>query len=277
MTAIAGQEERGDVVVVDIGNARLKWARVAAGRLAPGGAVIHVRALDAALRTLAAALPERPERIVVANVAGAHTATRLQALTRERYGLEPEFVAAEAETLGVRCAYRDPSRLGPDRWAAIVAAHAAAAAAEPARPACLINAGTAFTFDAIDAGGRHLGGLILPGPRIAADALRRNTKRIGETVPPARVPAGLDVLGKSTDEAVGHGALLGPAAAFDRAVGAVERALGARPIVYLAGGDAALLAGWLETKTVQRADLVLEGLALIASRKPVRPARQAAE
>jgi pantothenate kinase type III len=79
------------------------------------------------------------------------------------------------------------------------------------------------------------------------------------------------LLGKSTDAAVGHGAMLGLAAALDRAAATVEAALGTPLTVFLTGGDAARLSGWLETEVELRADLVLEGLALFAAeRSPAR-------
>jgi type III pantothenate kinase len=134
--------------------------------------------------------------------------------------------------------------------------------------ACVIDAGTAVTFDAVDGHGRHLGGLILPGPQLLASALDRNTSDIGTTLPAGAAPAGLDLLGKSTDAAVGNGAMLALAGALDRAVEAVESSLVERPAVYLTGGDAAALRGWLETEVELRADLVLEGLALFADAPP---------
>ncbi|HEX5421074.1 MAG TPA: type III pantothenate kinase [Gammaproteobacteria bacterium] len=264
--------EPAATVVVDIGNARIKWACVEGGRLFAAGHAVHAGALDSALEAFAAALPASAGRIVAANVAGEDVASRLAALMLARRGLEPFFVRTAAETLGVRCGYRDPSRLGVDRWVALVAAHklAAVPGGEP-HPACVINAGTAITFDAVDAAGQHLGGLILAGPRIVADALDRNTRGIGATLPADGVPAGLELLGRSTDEAVGRGALLAPAAAFDRVIRIIESALGASPRVFLAGGDAPLLAPWLETKVQLRADLVLEGLALLAEGAPAEP------
>jgi type III pantothenate kinase len=256
-------------LVVDIGNARIKWAAAANGAIVAPGHAPHAGDTKAALEAAAAGFPERVERIVVANVAGDDIAAALAALTERRFGLAPEFVAPAAEGFGVRCGYRDPSRLGVDRWVAVVAAHHAATAQGAApRAACAINAGTALTLDAVDASGRHLGGLILPGWRIVAAALERSTHRIGATVSAARVPVGLDLFGRSTDEAVGHGAWLAPAAAFDRAIGLLTRELGQAPVVFLAGGDARLLEPWLETGVQVRADLVLEGLALIAASTP---------
>lgn len=262
-------------IVVDIGNARLKWAPAAAGVIDAPAFVAHQGSAGDALAAAVAAFPERTERIVVANVAGDAIAERLTALTRRRFDLTPRFLQPAVEAFGVRCGYQEPARLGVDRWITVIAAHhAATTLAGAARAACVINAGTALTLDAVDASGRHLGGLIMPGPRIAADALARNTSRIGATaLATAAPPIGLDLFGRSTDEAVGHAALLGPAAAFDRAISIVERELDQAPIVFLAGGDARLLEPWLETEVQLRADFVLEGLALIAAATP-RPRRR---
>jgi type III pantothenate kinase len=246
-------------VLVDIGNTRIKWATLAGRQLVNHGSALHRESLDAAVATFAAALPPQP-RIVAANVAGAPAANRLAALVAARPGASLELVATSAERFGVRCAYAEPSRLGVDRWVAVLAAHDRAAGA----PACVLSAGTAVTFDAVDGGGGHLGGLILPGARLLAAALDRHTSDIGRTAPATTPARGLELLGRNTDAAVGHGAWLALAAALDRAVVTVAQALGAAPVVYLTGGDAEALRGWLETAVEVRADLVLEGLALFA-------------
>jgi len=245
-------------VLVDIGNSRIKWATLAAGKLVRPGSAVHRDSLDAGVAAFAAELPARA-RIIAANVAGGRMAERLEALVAARPGFSLEFVATAAERFGVRCAYADPSRLGVDRWVAVLAAYHAAGGA-----ACAIDAGTAVTFDAIDAKGAHLGGLIFPSARLTAAALDRNTSNIGRTEAAPAVARGLELLGRNTDAAVGHAAWLALSAALDRAVATVERALGARPVVYLTGGDAQALHGWLETRVELRADLVLEGLKLFA-------------
>lgn len=250
-------------LVIDIGNTRIKWARVEDGRLTSTGSAVHRGSPDAAFASLAAALPVGLTRAIVANVAGEAVATRVTEVLRTRAGIEPQLVAVRAEELGVRCAYADPTRLGVDRWIAVLAAHHLAPGA-----ACVVDAGTAATFDAVDSRGQHLGGLIMPGPRLLAATLDRNTSDIGATAAVQAVPRGLDLLGKTTNSAVGHGAWLALAAAIDRAVETVETSLGERPAVYLTGGDAFRLRGWLETEVELRADLVLEGLALFSGSAP---------
>ena len=252
-------------VVVDIGNARIKWAPARGDGIGAPGNAPHAGDPAAAIRASVAGFPLDTSRVVASNVAGDRVAQALSAEVLSRFGVRPEFVTPSAEAFGVRCGYRDPSRLGADRWVSVIAAHhAAGGSGGSPRPACVINAGTALTLDAVDASGRHVGGLILPGPRTAAAALAGNPHRIGATTVPGAVPAGLALFGTSTDEAVGHAALLGPAAAFDRAIALFGRELGETPVVFLAGGDAAMLEPWLETNVRLRADFVLEGLAMIA-------------
>jgi type III pantothenate kinase len=250
-------------LVIDIGNTRIKWAEVEDGRLAKVGNAVHRGERERALASLAAALPRDLTRAIVANVAGDALARDLTQLLAVRARIAPEFVAVRAEQFGVRCAYADPSRLGVDRWIAVLAAHHLAPGA-----ACVIDAGTAVTFDAVDGRGKHLGGLILPGPRLLAGALDRNTSNIGATHAPGSRPSGLDLLGKSTDAAVGNGAMLALTGALERAVAAVEGSLKEHPKVYLTGGDADVLEAWLESEVDLRRDLVLEGLALFSDAPP---------
>ena len=247
------------IVLLDVGNTRFKWATLAGNELTRSGSAVHRGALAAAVGALDAALPP-DARIIAANVAGEAVSDSLRALVAARPHASLELVATTAERFGVRCGYRDPSRLGVDRWVAVLAAYHAAGGA-----ACVIDAGTAVTFDAVDATGAHLGGLIFPGAALLAAALDRNTSNIGRTGAAPAVARGLELLGRSTDAAVGNGAWLALAAAVDRAVVTLTGALGSAPAVFLTGGDAEILRGCLETRVELRADLVLEGLRLFAA------------
>ncbi len=245
--------------VIDAGNARIKWARALEGRLSNQGAALHAGRLEQALHELAAAVPSRPRRVLVANVATESVAAGVRDVVHKVTGRMPLFARTTTEALGVRCAYDDPERLGVDRWVALLAARAMVDG-----PVCVISAGTAVTFDALDDGGQHLGGLIFAGPRLCAEALLNGTRYIGPTSGRASAPSDRQLLGRSTEEGVSHAGLLGVAAGLDRAVATVNRMVAGPPQVLLCGGDAAELHGWLETAVEIRADLVLEGLALLA-------------
>jgi type III pantothenate kinase len=246
-------------IVIDAGNTRLKWASVAAGIPVETGNAVHRGAFDRALGELERSLPRRVTRALVANVAGPEVAAGLTALLARHSGIAPEFVVPTAERLGVRCAYADPTTLGADRWVAVLAAYRRAAGA-----VCVISAGTAVTFDAVEADGQHLGGLIFAGRDLQAAALARGTADIGWRSGAGAPPRGLCLLGRTTDEAVGRGAMLALGAAVDRAAATVAAALATTPTLFLTGGDGSALQPWLSNDVEFRGDLALEGLALLA-------------
>lgn len=157
------------MLLLDVGNSRCKWALVQEGVWTQQGAVGNTEWL--ALQQAFATLPA-PGRILVSNVAGDAMAQRLRAVCAD-WGSALEFVTASAECCGVRNGYRQPERLGSDRWAALVAAW------QQERGACLVvNCGTATTVDALSARGEFLGGLILPGISLMQHSLATNTAQL---------------------------------------------------------------------------------------------------
>jgi type III pantothenate kinase len=251
-------------LLIDVGNSRIKWAAHDGRALGPDGSAVHTGDLRSVLYEFESGLPEHIDRVLVANVAGPLFADELVRFIEQKYSVTPEFVASAPELGGIRSAYREPSRLGVDRWVAMIAAFRIAAAVGPPSPCCVIDAGTAATLDAIDGDGVHLGGLIFAGPRLVASVLRGGTKGIGMTSPAPRPPRGFDLLGADTDSAVGNAAWLALAAGIDRAIESLAQGLAASPRVFLTGGDGPALAPWLKTTVEYRASLVLEGLAMIS-------------
>jgi len=247
------------MLAIDCGNSRLKWAEFEQGRIVGRGAVMLQGDADP-FAVLAEALRPEIDRVLVASVAAAEIGDRIQATVNERLGRAAEFVQVRPRAAGIECGYRDPARLGVDRWLAMIAGRRRVVG-----PFAVVSAGTAVTFDAVARNGQHLGGLIFPGERLMLDVLAANTDRIG-AVEPVREPVGdSDLLGRSTEEAVSRGARLALAAAVDRAVEDVARTQGGTPALLVTGGDGEALATWLESEATFRADLVLEGLAAIAA------------
>lgn len=196
----------------------------------------------------------------MSNVAGPAIAERIIETVEARLGLSPHFVAVEANAHGIECGYRDLSTFGVDRWLGMIAVRSSVDG-----PFAVVSAGTAVTFDAVDRRGRHLGGLILPGDRLMAAALAANTGRIPHVAPLAgALGTGLDLLGRSTAEAVGAGTRLGLVAAIDRAAGIVSSCLRETLPLFVTGGDAETLAKSLSSGAEVRADLVLDGLIRVA-------------
>jgi type III pantothenate kinase len=251
-------------LLMDIGNARLKWAVLDEHTLSAFRAIEHEGDADVAVGEVIRTLSGVIEEVWISNVAGPAVAAQLRKTLRENLGVEPVFARTAATAYGIRCAYVDPARLGVDRWVAMIAAHAYARAADISVPVCVIDAGTAATLDVLDGDGQHIGGLILAGPKLIAAALRARTSGIDATILAAPRPRGLALLGRSTETAVGNGAWLSLAAALDRAVGVVLESLGPTHVL-LTGGDGPTLAQWLDTDVEYREGLVLEGLAFMSS------------
>ncbi len=245
-------------LLIDLGNTRLKWARLAGARMQAGGVFAHVgQPLVAELRREWVELA-RVDAVVVASVLGAGREQELDAFVRDRFGVGAEFVRSPRGALGVRNGYAAPARLGVDRFLALAALHARHAQAQ-----VLASAGTAFTLDALGADGIHHGGLILPGAQMMRDAVRAGTARVGAA------PGQWREMPDNTDDAVHAGALYAIAGAVDRFRAATARRLGVAPALHLTGGGADELAVVLGD-AVRAPDLVLHGLALWAAAAPAR-------
>lgn len=245
---------RGSALLVDLGNSRVKWAVLAGGTLGPAAAVAYAGAdVGAVVRSTWERLP-RPERVLVGSVAGGERDDELRALSRELWGREPEFARARAEAAGVTSGYESPERLGVDRWLALLAAHADGRGAT-----CVVDCGTAVTIDVVDGAGQHRGGLILPGLHLMRDCLLAGTR-----IPPFAAPRPCPALGRDTGAAVANGALLAVVGVVRETLARGAGLCGTTLRLVIAGGDAAALAEALDQPAELRADLVLEGLAVVA-------------
>lgn len=239
------------LLLVDIGNTKLKWAFLEAGQLRAGGSFAHAGALSEALTAHWCAIPV-PSAIWVANVAGTSPGKTLGIWTDTHWHLTPRFAAAQRELLGVRNGYRDYRRLGVDRWLAMVAAYTSLRGA-----VLVVDCGTAATLDLVSEEGRHLGGLILPGLGMMRSALMAGTHLSADPGSETVLSLGVDTAG-----CIAAGARYALIGAVERTLAHARTLLGRTPALVLAGGDGALmhpyLAGRLEP------DLVLRGLALLA-------------
>jgi type III pantothenate kinase len=249
------------MLLVDIGNSRVKWAwgeRTAPGQqmsLSDQISLAHVGEVSSDWLSAVAAAGHRPNRILISNVAGARMADGLRNLLARQFGIEPEFASVSANAAGITCAYRDPKQLGIDRWLAIIGAWQRAQ-----RAACVIDSGTATTVDAIDNGGVHLGGLIVPGLDLMEDSLLKRTSDIVQATG-AAARAQASVFADNTSAAVRNGAAFATAALAERAATELERRTGRAAVTYVTGGNATRVAPCLLRAHEVVPDLVLHGLA----------------
>jgi type III pantothenate kinase len=166
---------------------------------------------------------------------------------------EPLVVDAGVRT-GVKILIDEPRQVGADRIVDVAAAHKLYGG-----PACIVDFGTATTFDAVSAEGDYLGGAIAPGIGIAADALFHRASKLPR-VDLVRPPS---AIGKNTVHAIQSGLLFGYVGLVEGLVARFRAQLGPAMKVIGTGGLAELIAK--ETIVIQIIApwLTLDGLRMI--------------
>ena len=242
-------------LLFDVGNTRLKWGVADDGEIHRTGSITHEKIRESGLSALTTRLPKAVDAAIACNVAGPTFATRLAGVVGAHCGCDLHFAKTERSAFGVNNSYRQPRRMGVDRWVAMIGAWA------ELQSACLIvDAGTAVTIDAIDAEGDHLGGQILPGIFMMADALASKTSDIPATRPTAAASfEGVAMFARNTRNAVASGALGAVAGAVERAIRTL-RSNAYDATVVLTGGDASRILTALEESPLHRPNLVMQGL-----------------
>ncbi|WP_133501640.1 type III pantothenate kinase [Cognatilysobacter terrigena] len=234
----------------DLGNTRLKCAPLVDGRVGEVLALPHATGTLAA--ALDAALPGRIDVAYVASVAGeALRVELLDALTTRCARIE--LARTQPRFAGLRIAYAEPSRLGVDRFLAMLGARRHTAGA-----VLVCGVGTALTIDLVDADGLHRGGRIAPSPELMREALHQRAPQL-----PASGGDWVDWADDTVDALASgcYGATLG---LIRDARVAARDTLGVAPTVLLHGGGAEPLLDRLDDVRYIGA-LVLDGLACWAT------------
>lgn len=169
--------------------------------------------------------------------------------------LEQEALVVSADLkLNVKILYDDPHAVGADRIADAVAVQE-----KYGGPACVIDFGTATTFNALNAKGEYLGGAILPGIGTAAASLVSRTAKL----PSVELKAPPSVIGSNTQHALQAGLIFGYVATVEGLVDRFRESLGKNMKVIATGGHVNKIAD--QTKAIDKVDpwLTLDGLRLI--------------
>lgn len=252
-------------LALDVGNTRLKWAQydapaVGAKLLAHGAVFLENidRLSEEEWRTL-----PTPTAILGCIVAGDAIKRRV-AEQMELWEALPRWVVSSASEAGLSNGYDHPARLGADRWVAMIGAHHRLLARGVRKPCLVVMVGTAVTVEAIDASGKFLGGIIIPGHGIMLRALESGTAGL-------HVPTGeVRDFPTNTSDALTSGGTFAIAGAVQRMVDNITRHCGEAPACIMTGG-----AGWkmvpsmsVEVELVE--GLIFDGLLEIASRRFAR-------
>lgn len=233
------------ILLLDLGNSRLKWARWDGRELEP----MQASELDAALT-----LPAAQRARLVSSSADAGRLSLLHDRVAAA-GIEHlEVLGPPQHDALLTLAYADPATLGTDRWLAMRAGRAARSGSF-----VVASVGTALTVDAVDAQGHHLGGCIAPGPTAMRSVLLARAPHLGDA------GGHLQLFSTRTADAVHSGPLLAAAALIERLLRGLAEHAGGTPRLLLTGGGAAALLPALSAPAELLPDLVLRGMLTLAS------------
>jgi len=248
------------LLCIDIGNTNITLGLYEEKRLGPHWrlATDHGRMPDEfamqllGLFSYAKISPEQIDGIALASVVPPLTGKWVE-VCRNYLKTEPLVVTAQTTT-GVRILYDDPMAVGADRLVDAVAANQLYGG-----PACIVDFGTATTFDALTANGDYLGGAITPGIGISMEALFRHAAKLPK-VDIARPPT---AIGRNTVHAMQSGLLFGYVGLVEGMVARFRTELGATMKVIGTGGLASVIAE--ETTVIEHIApwLTLDGLQMV--------------
>ena len=180
----------------------------------------------------------------------------LRAACLKYFSVEPFFLQADVKT-GLSIQYRNPGDVGADRIANAIAA----TQRFPQKNLIIIDFGTATTFCVINTKKAYLGGAILPGIRLAVDALSSNTAKL----PAVEIVKIKEAVGRSTIESIQSGVFYGALGACKELIARIKKeAFAGEDVLVLATGGFASLFDKQDLYDQHLPDLVLDGVRIAA-------------
>lgn len=247
-----------NILAIDAGNTRIKWGLFnTSGIIIEQGACLHAELATAALPIAS--------RVVISNVAGHTIQEQITALLPRN--ATTHWISAQSAACGVSNHYDEPSALGSDRWAALIAAWHIKQA-----PCVVVNAGTAVTIDALcmqpaphKDKAAFIGGLILPGLDLMQQSLGLATAQLPRQA--STQQSQLGIFAKNTADAMFAGALYAILGAIGSMVCELHQHCKQVPHIVISGGNSNIIKSHLTGDMTEQAvivdNLVLQGLYLL--------------
>jgi len=245
------------LVVVDVGNTRIKWG------LCQGDKIAQVATLS----------PSNPEswnqqarewnlvagtHWVITSVVPAVSDSLASWIMQRK---DPVQRLISPSDLPLKVALERPERAGIDRLLDAVAANHRR---PTGRAAILIDAGSAITVDMVDEMGVFRGGAILPGLRLMAKSLHEYTALLPQIEIPAIAPA---VPGINTIHAMELGIFWAVTGGVLSLIAAYQKLQTLPATIFLTGGDGAILEKEIPG-AILWPTMTLEGIRISAEKKP---------
>jgi type III pantothenate kinase len=233
------------ILLIDVGNTNITTGFFEEGirnifRLKTGQ---KARVMNEVKKLISRSRIKKPNGAVMCSVVP-RAASFLSRSIKQNFGYEP---------------LQNPGELGADRIANAVAAHELYKG-----HLIVVDFGTATTFCFITSRGQYRGGVIMPGVGISADTLAKKTAKL----PRIQLRAPENVIGKTTEDNILPGLVLGHAGAVERIIREMKREISPRskktPLQVIAtGGLAHLIVPYVRSIKTLHNHLTLEGLRII--------------
>lgn len=248
------------ILELDIGNSRAKWrlrdpcASTESIKSEEFNAINvgadPVVAAEGLMQSLDALPWEIVERIWISNVRGQEFEELLIGRLQVLRGMSVEFARSVKRCAGVLNGYEEPSKLGVDRWLAMLAAYNLVE-----RQCCIVDCGTTITIDLVSGAGLHLGGYIVPGVAMMKNSLRMRAAVLQSDLQHeiSRVP------GRNTAAAINNG-VIAMIAGFITQVLVDEMSGSDPPNLFFTGGDGLQIKNVIGLSGIYQPMLVLDGL-----------------
>ena len=195
------------------------------------------------------------DQVLVSSVKSEEQSIEIINLLNKFLSAPIKFAKTSATFHQLKCAYDDFSKLGIDRWLAMIAVRQ-----ELSSAFMIVDAGSAVTLDVVDLNGQHLGGHIIPGLSMQQSQLLAGTDRVSFSTTKGIENNNVKAyeLGKNTNEAVKNGCLTN-ICSYIEAMYERQSEKNALTLI-LTGGDSEKLSKMLSIKHKTIPDLVLRGL-----------------
>ncbi len=193
--------------------------------------------------------PHATEAVIIGSVVPPVMYTLVNAV-RKYLGRIPRIVGEDIET-GIVNKYLNPREVGIDRLV-----NAVYAIEKYGKPLIIVDIGTATTFDAIDADGAYLGGVIFPGVKVAMEALFMKASKL----PRVEIVRTENAIGRTTVESMQSGAVRGYVGALTGIILDMEKEMQGNIRVIATGGMGRMMAEYCPLIDAVDGNLTLEGL-----------------
>lgn len=237
-------------ILLDLGNTNLNYALVEQEKIIHYGLVVNITKLKLQEFFEAQA---KAELILIASSNHDISWDDINLIVHDALSITPQFINAQSSLYGVTNAYTDPKTLGVDRWLNIIYAWHTYR-----QPCCIIDCGTAITYDEIDSTGQHLGGLIMPGRKLLQRSVNNLFKK------EFTLQNNVNILNNNTESAVDSGINN----SFIYSVLGLINRFKNKPLdeskIIITGGDSEFLTHDMPCDIIIEKNIPLKGLLLIA-------------